>query len=132
MTPIQDMTLDECRDQIAVAMGWMRQQTYKPTFGGNVQCEVWLRGISELQPGRTFDNYRGSHPVQDTIDSIAASLPPGHQWRSIESDDDLPHWWLARVFHGTTHCCYAEADNELLARARCCVAAWRKYKENEQ
>jgi hypothetical protein len=112
MKPVQDMTLDECRDEIAVAMGW------KLARNG-----AWHHGF--LLPV-------GAHPCPPTIDSIAASLPPGWVWCYTDhrenSEAESSCHPKGRCFDDTV----AEGDIEILARARCCVAAWRKYKENAQ
>jgi hypothetical protein len=137
MTPIQDMTLDECRDQIAVAMGWTHSKAKFNSYGGEYEGDVWLRGIAIEQPGRTSDNFRTQHPV-GSLDSIAASLPPGCRWGRIGSRIAYSPEWRSEVTFQNDKYEMArvdesgEADTEILARARCCVAAWRKYKENAQ
>jgi hypothetical protein len=119
MTPIQDMTLDECRDEIAVAMGWVRDRPSVCATGSwRGPDNAWMHGLD--------------HPVPATIDSIAANLPPGWFWWLIRCDDDgvvqCRVWSKEKSAVMQTAC----ADTEILARARCCVAAWRKYKENAQ
>jgi hypothetical protein len=126
MKPVQDMTLDECRDEIAVAIGWVRDRpSVYATGSWRGPDNAWMHGLD--------------HPVPATIDSIAASLPPEYEWRTVARfrlADGAETGWGATVQYGAPdepwYVNVRGCDTEILARARCCVAAWRKYKENAQ
>jgi hypothetical protein len=132
MKPVQDMTLDECRDEIAESMGWAPPGDY--TNGEDATyIGYWHR------PEDPDDYFPTSfHPVESHLDSIAASLPPGCRWGRIGSRIAYSPEWRSEVTFQNDKYEMArvdesgEADTEILARARCCVAAWRKYKENAQ
>jgi hypothetical protein len=123
MKPVQDMTLDECRDEIAVAMGWVRDRPSVCATGSwRGPDNAWMHGLD--------------HPVPATLDSIAASLPPGVKWEKFV----WPGGVASAYAHGAQRF-IADSDEfvkveptdaMILAMARCCVAAWRKYKENAQ
>lgn len=111
------MTLDECRDFIAVAKyGFEIVQNEDESFK------------RYRLPGAEL-GWNREHPVNATIDAAAASLPEGWFWWKIHQNCDTggaPIWMVDA--YGCGHIAYVCGDTERLARFRCCVKAWMHAK----
>lgn len=120
MKEIDTWTLDQCRDYIAEAMGYKRYLTAS-----------WYKG--EWTEG-TMPPHFTTHPVGNTLDAIAGSLPEGYTTRSVMHLADRAEqerWWAECHIPATPmeervsrRCPGAYGDTELLARARACCKAW--------
>lgn len=108
------MTLHECRDAIAEAMG------YTPVTNLDLGRIGWTR-----PDGRDILH----HPLPATLDAIAGSLPEGWLWNEIRWFNGSK-LWSARVYRfDPWDADGADADTELLARARASLKAWLRVRE---
>lgn len=120
MKPHNEMTLEECRAELAEAEGW----TYSDDHD-----KGWTR------PG--YPGWMGVHPIPATLDAAAAAMPEHWQTSMVcrcfgdwskypeKKKDDA---WCAmgmRAADSVTGRYRAFADTELLARFRLAVAARR-------
>ncbi len=112
----ETMTLDECREELAGYAGFYR--ITKDYFAKVPPAD--FRGNTERYP----------NPVHATLDAIAAAMPEGwivsvNQWRR-------PLRWTTcgtTIVNEVLSTAASEANTEILARARLCVACWRASKE---
>jgi hypothetical protein len=102
------MTLDETRDEIAKAIGWIARKHR----GGLI---VWTRGEVET----------GDHPVPATLDAIAALWPMSKPFR-LDFHEPTTGRRMWRAFSGNRT---ADAHTELEARAALLLAVLRHEKE---
>lgn len=110
-----EMTLEECRGELAAVRGW------KLRTPGEQYTGWWVNDDWKQSPVNG-----ASHPVPATLDAIAGCMPEG--WMLIISrgavvGDD----WHAQADKDAPgyETCVGQADTEILARARLAVAAIR-------
>lgn len=106
---VEEMTLEEVRDEIAELQGWV--------YDG----DLWLRGENNAEVETT-------HPVPESLDTVAALMPEGwivslNQWRR-------PVPWTALAtsneHNGISDAVKSSGDTELLARFRLLLLILRK------
>lgn len=86
MKKIEDMSLDEIRDELARMDGWKAPGEPLPTGPGTswpqdkpgtLVLDCWTKMTAD---GRRVDKTRQSHDVEPTLDGAAAALPEGWLW----------------------------------------------------
>lgn len=115
MKPVNEMSEQECRDEIAKAKGW------EPiTEGVGVGLGVWRHPEFGEQ---------GEHPIVDDLDAAHDSLPEGVRWDSVHW---LPGGRYAAVAVGRGPLAVWDSDGDYmrLAMLRASTAAHRAGKEN--
>lgn len=119
-----EMTLDECRDELARIAGWC--------VVNNCSCDLATHGPNSHWTKDTGDCYR--HPIPATLDE-AAKLPEGWIIDFFQTVDTERFWARVRprgrsgYAYDEDGCCLdpnAEGDTELEARFRLRVAIERK------
>ena len=120
-------TITECCDFLAECKGWKRPGYEWPNPSARSNG-CWTRRdesvIGEIVYGST-----GLHPIPQSLDAIAGALPEGVGTMWVAGP--VP-FWICTIGIGpqmTRKWFSAEADTELLARARAACLAWMEYKK---
>lgn len=130
-----EMTLEECRDEIAEGMGLVKQRCENNTGLGCPIYYAWFH-----KDGRPYDTYfNRDGPVPFTLDAAAAAMPEGWQMQNIgwhvhgQAEPKVCAFatkgdWRETVVNGVedkSRRALGEAPTELLARMRLAVACLR-------
>lgn len=112
--PVDEMTLDEVRDEIARLEGWV----YNPN--AEFRDEAWMRGKQQMP--------RDRHPIPATLDA-AAELPEGWIYLSVVWLNGVRLWQAAALSTKTWTDITTSGTAELLARFRLRLAVLRATKK---
>ena len=108
------MTLDECRDWLAVATGyWLEACDCDTcTIVGNGMLQCWRKAGDSIR-------YH-EHPIPPTLDAAASAMPEGWDWRRVGGE----YLGGNKVNGGgiVTRASVTDTDDEKLDRARLAVA----------
>jgi hypothetical protein len=120
MKPVEQMTLDECRDELARAKGW--EQIGHFWYGHGRVVSAPDAAIRAVQIPSSPD-----HPIPATLDAIAQAMPEGFRLEVGHAYGGQSGWYA--LGNRTSKNWVGRADTELLARARLACACWRASKE---
>lgn len=111
--PVEQMTKEEIRDELAELTGW----TFYSTSAG----ESWCRAYESLR----------AHPIDWSLDTISALMPKGWVW--TREWEYAQRWWAAFPpgWDGETYPTVIDTDDEKLDRARLVLSVLRLTQEGK-
>lgn len=114
-----EMTLGECRDEIALLQGWR----FDPTAISHIDSITMSDVLGVWSRGDTILANPNNHPIEPTLDDAAAAMPKGWTVTIVQT----PFIWQVSTPAGL----YSKADTELLARMRLAVACLRADRKEQ-